>query len=81
MGTNIDTHSQVLCRQRDLGTHNTERAVSTKSFLSELRELHRKGGRKSIRARGTENTRKTRPSQTTQQDLHELRKIEVTSTG
>jgi hypothetical protein len=66
-------------RDRDLGTHSSKWDVSIKSLPSELREPQGRGGRESVRARGTEDTRSTRPSKATEQSQYELTDTEAAS--
>lgn len=47
--------------------------VSIKSVPSDLRESHRRGRRKSGKATGLEDTRRTRPSESTKQGAYALR--------
>lgn len=65
MGRNAETCSQTLCRVRDIRTLSPEWDVSTKSLPSWLREPHRGGGSKSLRARWEQGARRTRPSKST----------------
>jgi hypothetical protein len=53
-------------RERILGTHRSKWDVFINSLTSELRELHRRGGIKSVKARRMENIRK-KPSASTKQ--------------
>jgi hypothetical protein len=50
MGTNTETHSQTMCRKRDLGTLSHKQDVSFK--IPFLRAPARRGGRKSVKAKG-----------------------------
>jgi hypothetical protein len=52
MGTNTETHSQALCRVRDLGTLITKWYTSIKSLSSGIREPCRRGRTRTVRARG-----------------------------
>jgi hypothetical protein len=54
-GRNRETHSQTLYREREILELSTLNGMSPSyhSLESSLRELSRKGGRKSVRARGT----------------------------
>ena len=62
MGTSIETHSQTLHRESDLGTHSSKWEVSIKPRPSALREPRERGGRKSVRARGDTNPKSTKQS-------------------
>lgn len=52
-----------------------------KSLLLELRESHRKGYTKIVRATQMEETRRTRPPDSTEQVTYELTETEVASAG
>jgi hypothetical protein len=74
MGTNTETHSQTLGRERqtqtetdekdrDLGTHGSKWDVSTKSLPPELREPQE--------AERNEGHQESRPSKSTEQSSYE----------
>lgn len=67
-GKNAEIHSQTLCCQRE---SKCETSIS-KLSPSELGESKGRGGRKIIRDRVMEDTRKTRPSQSSKKVTHEL---------
>lgn len=50
MGTKIVTHSQTIA-ETEFGTHSSKGDVSIKSHPSDLKEPHRRGGRRSARDR------------------------------
>ena len=64
MGTNTETHSQMLPRVT-LGTFSTKWDISTKPLCSEFREFIRRGGGKNLRGRGDKDTKKTMLSKST----------------
>jgi hypothetical protein len=47
-----DPQTDIIQKVRDLGTQSSKWDVSIKSFSSGLREPHRRGGKKSVRAKG-----------------------------
>jgi hypothetical protein len=53
-GTNTETHSQTLYKQWDLEIHSSTWNVFIKLLPSELREPHRRGGRRDVKARRDE---------------------------
>ena len=59
IGTNMETHIQTICRVRPK-TLSPAWDISLKYFPSGFRELCGKGDRKNVRARGIEDTKKTR---------------------
>ena len=63
MGTNTETNSQtdIIQRVRDPETHSLKGDISIKSLCSGIRGPCKRGGRKSVRGRGDEDTKKTRP--------------------
>lgn len=66
---------------RDLGILSPKWDVSIKFLPSELREPQGRGDRKSVRARGTEDTKKEGPSKSTEQSLYELTETKAAHTG
>lgn len=64
-GTNTDTKSQTLCREKETLRHAAIKwDGSIKSIVSGLRESYRRG-RKSVRARQEEDIKETTPSKST----------------
>lgn len=55
--------------------------IPIKSPLSELRESYRRTGRKLIRARGLENSRRTRPYESTNQNICDHTESKTASKG
>jgi hypothetical protein len=79
--THTHTHSEGV-RGREGEGETLERIskwhVSIKSLLSEFREPHRKGSRRSLGTSRLEDTRR-RPSKFTQQNSYELKEAEAES--
>lgn len=66
-------------RDRVLGTHISRWNFSIKSLHSKLRETHRRGCRRRVRAR--ERIKRTKPSETRKQTTYELTEAEAASMG
>lgn len=69
MGTNIVTHSNPLCRVRDLGIVS-HKYVSIKSFPEEIREPCRKWCGKSVKASGVGGHQKYKDLKINKVNLH-----------
>jgi hypothetical protein len=60
MGTNTETHSQALFREWKALEHSTINRRTIKFFFSGLREIHGRGSRKNVKARGNERNQATK---------------------
>jgi hypothetical protein len=66
MGTKYrDTQPDVMQRKGDFRILSPKWDISIKSYPSDLWKHHKRRDRKNIRARGMENTKKTRPFKST----------------
>jgi hypothetical protein len=66
---------------RDLATLNPKWNVSIKSLSSWFREPYRRGGRKSVRARGDGEHQESKATESTDESPYELTEPEATHTG
>jgi hypothetical protein len=66
---------------RDLGAHSSKWNAFTKLLPSKLSQMHRRGGRKSLRARQDGGHQATRLSKSTEQSSYELTETKAARTG